>query len=172
MAVSQQGDHTGTLNIACVERAMAKKYSTNSTPSMSQKRMEDEVPLECRPPMWQLKNFKPSQKTSRQQEAAERVGALQAWLQDPPEHVVVHDDSLACTRDQARIMFPFSLARDWVEKQSLPCFLMYFTWQTKRSGLVLGAARCHRAVRSEDVALGQTAHAVLPGALSPGCGGG
>ena len=140
MAVSQQGDRAGTLNLACVKRAMAKKYSASSTPSMSQKRMEeDEVPWECRPPSWQLKNFRPSQRASRQQEAAECVGALQAWLQDPPEHVVVHDDSLVCTRDQVRIMFSFSLARDWVEKQSLPCFLMDVTWQTNRPGLVLGA---------------------------------
>ena len=136
MVVSQQGDHAGTLNLACVKRAMAKKDSASSTPSMSQKRMEeDEAPLECRPPNWQLKNFRPRQRTSRQQEAAECVGAVQAWLQDPPEHVVVHDDTLVCARDQVWIMFFFSLARDWMEKQSLPCFS--WTSYDRRTDLAL-----------------------------------
>ena len=89
----QQGDRAGTL-----KRAMATKYSASS---MSQKRIEeDKVPLECRPPNWQPKNFRPSQREIRQQEAAECVGAFQPELQDPPEHVVVHDDSLVRTCDQ------------------------------------------------------------------------
>ncbi|CAE7269031.1 unnamed protein product [Symbiodinium sp. CCMP2456] len=138
MQVQVVGEHNENKNEKNIKKRLAKEFAKSSTPSQALLQMErDEVPVSHRPPAWQIANFRP--KPERQSKlAADCVASLQRFVNNPPQDIVVYDGSVI-TDEEARIMFSFDMASDWLKQQPLSSFLMDFTHKTNAKDLLLGA---------------------------------
>ena len=68
----QFGEHSQKKNMAVVRRVNAKTFAQAGTAAEALKLMEaNKVPLEERPPAWQIKNFRPSKGRVQEREVAD-----------------------------------------------------------------------------------------------------
>ena len=68
------------------------------------------------------------------------LGALEHFLQFPPDHLRVFQDRCVCEQDCVRLAFAATDALAWFEECELTSFLLDFTFKTNTEGLLLGGA--------------------------------
>ena len=140
MVVEVTGACTENKNVKAAQRQRAKELAQSRTPAQAQKQMEQQqIPVQERPPAWQIQNYRPQKRQQVQKQAADCLLALRAFLQSPPETLRVDTDSLVCNEEQVRILFAVPEATEWFQTCNLPWFLCDFTMKTNKPGLVLGA---------------------------------
>ena len=100
--------------MAVVRRVNAKTFAQAGTAAEAFKLMEaNKVPLEERPPAWQIKNFRPSKGRVQEREVADCIHSLQEFLRSPPENIFVWEQPI-CGADKIQIGFSSKLAMDTI----------------------------------------------------------
>lgn len=134
----QFGEHSQKKNMAVVRRVNAKTFAQAGTAAEALKLMEaNKVPLEERPPAWQIKNFRPSKGRVQEREVADCIHSLQEFLRSPPENIFVWEQPI-CGADKIQIGFSSKLAMERLSSCNLDSFVMDFTFQVGKQGLSLG----------------------------------
>ncbi len=142
LMVETCGECNGQRNDARLRLDNAKKYAHLSAGKAIMEMMKDKVPISERPSAKQLENQRLSVKKKQDpvHYPAVCLGALQMFLDSPPDHVHVFSDSVICDQKKVRIPFASVKVREAIRGSRLTSFLMDFTFSTNKEGLVLGAA--------------------------------
>ena len=118
----QFGEHSQKKNMAVVRRVNAKTFAQAGTAAEALKLMEaNKVPLEERPPAWQIKNFRPSKGRVQEREVADCIHSLQEFLRSPPENIFVWEQPI-CGADKIQIGFSSKLAMERLSSCNLDSF--------------------------------------------------
>ena len=146
MFVEVMGKCDGPKNTKRMSLEYARVYCVekNLEPGQALKEMRnDKVPVGLRPSTDQMKNQRknvavPGKKNKHYSAAC--LGALEAFLQQPPEGVHIFHAHVVIESTLVRIPFSSELALQHAGSCTLTGFLMDFTFSTNIEGLLLGGA--------------------------------
>ena len=103
---------------------------------------EQKIPKEERPDVSQLKNRRPKkEQTAATDHSVCCLGDLRSLVSNPPAGVTIFEDDMILSKD--RVVLSFGLTEgidDILREKNLCCCCLDFTFQTNRSGLLLGAS--------------------------------
>ena len=118
---------------------VARKYS-QLTPSRAVTQMEnDKVPVAHQPSTRQLETMRRPEDSGPDPYPTELIGLLEAFVNQPPPQIHVFSDHVVISATEIRIPFTSSLMWERCsEFVHLPVFLMDYTFNTNKHGLVLG----------------------------------
>lgn len=86
--MQQLGDHSERKDLKQMKRKMARKYARDYEPARALVQMEkDEVPIDLRPPVYLLQNYRPSRAQQTEKQVADSIASLEAFVARPPSQL-------------------------------------------------------------------------------------
>ena len=143
----KRGEHCNISSVAIHPTAskrrkldIAKKYKKH-TPQRALRQMEDdEIRVEDRPLERQLEWVRRPVQAGPSRYPTELRGLLERFVDSPPECVHIIKEHVVITETELRVPFVASLVwEDAAAFADLPCFLMNYTFNTNKHGLLLGS---------------------------------
>ena len=145
LQVETTGEHSEKKNEKVMKRHYAKSYGEKNTPCRALKAMrQGGVPTDLRPSTGQLKHARRQLQLDGRVDgySVECLGEVQEFISNPPADVRVLEEHVICSSE--RVILPFCLKnmdevdRIWRETE-MSSFLLDYTFQTNKEGLLLGA---------------------------------
>ena len=146
LVVERSGECSGPANVARISLENAKKY-VHLPPARALAVMAEigengqpRVPATERPTLQQLSDQRRPRQDRRPcgHYPAVCLGSLQLFLDNPPAGVHVYKDHCVVEPDRIRIPFTSTHTAGWEPAAPMEAFLMDFTFNTNRHGLLLG----------------------------------
>ena len=135
-----------------MKRKMARKYARDYEPARALVQMEkDEVPIDLRPPVYLLQNYRPSRAQQTEKQVADSIASLEAFVARPPSQLVVEVGDPCITAQTVRIPFCYAEAETCLASTNLGTFVADFTFETNYKSLVLGAQHTMTAIAAGKV---------------------
>jgi hypothetical protein len=148
MLIEVTGECSGPPKLKRIKMAYAIHYGRELQlpPSMAQNQMvADEIPNEEWPSDDSIKWQNRQARKARSKPGVRLytpfcIDGMQQFLNHPPEGVHIFREHVVITKERLRIPFAVPAALELAKSCGLTSFLMDFTFQTNREGLLLGSA--------------------------------
>jgi len=136
--VEHAGECKGPLNLDKVNQFNAQEFAQKFTPGRALVEMQD-IPVEQRPSINQLKNRRPLKKGKGDKHApVQCVGDAEKFLEKPPPGIDLLRELSVVSDETVSILFTIPGVLELLSDCELTGCLLDWTYQTNRDGLLLG----------------------------------
>ena len=140
LLVEHVGECGGPLNLQKVKQFNARQFASQFTPGRSLVEMHSQqVPVEERPSVNQLRNRRPSKRGRSDKHApVQCLGDAQRFLEEPPAGIQLLREQSIASGETVSILFTIPGVEDLLGDFQLTGCLLDWTYQTNSDGLLLG----------------------------------